>query len=82
MMKSAIKRLVVENPYTEWTSLISYAQFAIRILKSRSIGYSSFQIVYGMIPNLPGHLEFVKGNYNLEDASEFNNVARRRVKII
>ena len=70
MMKSAIRRLVVENSYTEWTTLISYAQFAIKILKSRSIGYSSFQIVYGMIPNLLGHLEFAKGNYNLEDASE------------
>ena len=70
MMKSAIRRLVVENPYTEWTSLISYAQFAIRILKSRSTSYSSFQIVYGMIPNLLGHLEFAKGNYNLEEISE------------
>ena len=70
MIKLAIRRLVVENPYTKWTSLISYAQFAIKILKSRSIGYSSFQIVYGMIPNLPRHLEFAKGNYNLEDVNE------------
>ena len=70
IMKSAIRRLVVENPYIEWTSLISYAQFAIKILKSRSIGYSSFQIIYGMNHNLPRHLKFAKGNYNLEDASE------------
>ena len=70
MMKSAIRRLAVENPCTEWTSLISYAQFVIKILKSKSIGYSSFKIIYGMIPNLPGDLEFAKGNYDLEDAKE------------
>ena len=70
MMKSAIRRLVVENPYTKQTSLISYAQFAIKILKSRSTGYRLFQVVYGMIPNLIGHLEFANGNYNLEDVNE------------
>ena len=59
---------MVENTYTERTSLISYAQFAIKILKSRSIG--SFEIVYGTIPNFLGHLEFAKGNYNLEDVNE------------
>ena len=70
MMKAAIRRLGVENPYIEWISLISYAQFAIRILKSRSTGYSSFQIVYEIIPNLLGHLKFAKGNYNLKDVNE------------
>ena len=67
-MKSTIRRLMVENTHIERTSLISCAQFAIRILKSRSTG--SFEIVYGMIPNLLGHLKFAKGNYNLEDVNE------------
>ena len=70
ILKGAIRRICAENPNSLWISLIYQAIFSVRILVSRATRVSSFELLYGYPPGLPGFGEFQAANFDVEGVTE------------
>jgi hypothetical protein len=50
-------RSYVAKDWKDWDHWLKYATFAHNTTPQSSTNYMSFQLLYGRLPNLPGHLQ-------------------------